>query len=53
MFTSGGTEADNLAILGAVRADRREKKHVITSALEHPAVLETCRWLEHEGERYW
>jgi len=49
VFTSGGTEADNLAILGAVRADPRDKKHVITSALEHPAVLETCRWLEHEG----
>jgi len=49
VFTSGGTEADNLAILGAVRADSRPKKHVITSALEHPAVLETCRWLEREG----
>lgn len=49
VFTSGGTEADNLAILGAVRADPRPKKHVITSALEHPAVLETCRWLEREG----
>ena len=49
IFTSGGTEADNLAILGAVRADPREKKHVITSALEHPAVLETCESLRAEG----
>ena len=49
VFTSGGTESDNLAILGVVRASRREKKHVITSAIEHPAVFYTCRALEKEG----
>lgn len=49
VFTSGGTEADNLAILGTVRASGKEKKHVITSAFEHPAVLYTCKELEREG----
>ncbi|HLK17891.1 MAG TPA: aminotransferase class V-fold PLP-dependent enzyme, partial [Bryobacteraceae bacterium] len=49
VFTSGGTEADNLAILGTVRANRAAKKHVITSAIEHPAVLNPCRQLEREG----
>jgi len=49
VFTSGGTEADNLAILGLVRYDTRPVKHVITSAIEHPAVLETCAQLEREG----
>jgi len=49
IFTSGGTESDNLAILGAVRADPRPHKHVITSAIEHPAVLHSCRALEREG----
>jgi cysteine desulfurase len=49
VFTSGGTEADNLAILGAVRASARGAKHVITSAIEHPAVLGPCEQLEHEG----
>jgi cysteine desulfurase len=49
VFTSGGTEADNLAILGAVQAAPGTRKHVITSTIEHPAVLNTCRALEHEG----
>ena len=49
VFTSGGTEADNLAILGAVRASGRSFRHVITSAIEHPAVLNTCAQLEREG----
>jgi len=49
VFTSGGTEADNLAILGAVRADSRPRKHVLTTAIEHPAVLEACAALEREG----
>lgn len=49
VFTSGGTEADNLAILGLVRNDPRPRKHVITSAIEHPAVLEACAQLEREG----
>jgi cysteine desulfurase len=49
IFTSGGTESDNLAILGIVRAAEGEKKHVITSAIEHSAVLQTCQALEREG----
>jgi cysteine desulfurase len=49
VFTSGGTEADNLAVFGVVRASRRERRHVITTAIEHPAVLEACRALEGEG----
>jgi cysteine desulfurase len=48
-FTSGGTEADNLAVFGAVRASARAAKHVITSAIEHPAVLGPCEQLEREG----
>ncbi len=49
VFTSGGTEADNLAIFGTVRAAVGEPKHVITSRIEHPAVLNTCMQLEREG----
>jgi cysteine desulfurase len=49
VFTSGGTEANNLAILGAVRASARHNKHVITTALEHPSVLDTCRHLQKDG----
>jgi cysteine desulfurase len=49
VFTSGGTEADNLAILGTVRGCVRPSRHVITSSIEHPAVLNTCAQLEREG----
>jgi cysteine desulfurase len=49
VFTSGGTEADNLAILGCARQDRRTRKHVIATAIEHPAVLAACARLEQEG----
>ncbi len=49
VFLSGGTEADNLAIFGTVRQSPRRNKHVITSAIEHPAVLGACAQLEHEG----
>ncbi len=49
VFTSGGTEGDNTAILETARARRREGKHIITSRVEHPAVLESCRRLEEDG----
>ena len=49
VFTSGGTESDNLAILGLVRNLPKARRHVVTTAVEHPAVLEPCRQLEREG----
>lgn len=49
IFTSGGTEADNLAIKGAVLAGRGSQNHIITSSIEHHAVINTCRFLESEG----
>ena len=49
VFTSGGTEAANLAILGSVRASAAARRHVITSSIEHPAVLSACAQLEREG----
>lgn len=47
-FTSGGTESDNLALMGCARANRRAGNHLITSAIEHPAILNTMRHLEEE-----
>lgn len=49
VFTSGGTEADNLAILGAVKASNAPNKHVVTTLIEHHAILQTCQALEKEG----
>ncbi|HET7202610.1 MAG TPA: aminotransferase class V-fold PLP-dependent enzyme, partial [Steroidobacteraceae bacterium] len=49
VFTSGATESNNLALLGAVRFQRSGARHVVTSRTEHPAVLDACRQLEREG----
>ena len=51
VFTSGGTESNNYAIKGAALARRERGNHIITSAIEHPAVIEVCKWLETQGFR--
>lgn len=51
IFTSGGTESDNTAIIGAYRAKCRESNHIITTTIEHPAVLETVKKLEKQGAK--
>jgi cysteine desulfurase len=49
VFTGGGTESDNLAIFGAVSARKERGRHIITTAIEHHAVLHTCQELERQG----
>lgn len=49
IFTSGGTESNNLALLGAARAARRRGNRIVTTAVEHHSVLAVCRQLESEG----
>jgi cysteine desulfurase len=49
VFTSGGTEADNLALFGIIAASSKPRKHVITTSIEHHAVLNSCQHLETQG----
>ena len=48
-FTSGGTEADNWAVFGTVKRMGKRGKHIVTTAIEHSAVLQCCKWLERQG----
>ena len=50
VFTGGGTEADNMAVFGVVRARRKQGRHIITSSIEHHAVLHACQYIEKTGE---
>jgi cysteine desulfurase len=50
VFTGGGTEADNMAVFGVVRARRKTGRHIITSSIEHHALLHACQYLEKTGE---
>lgn len=48
-FTSCGSESDNLAIKGIMYANKNKGNHIITTKIEHPAVLNTCKWMEENG----
>ena len=48
-FTSGGSESDNWAIKGIAFANKNKGKHIITSSIEHPAIINACKWLEENG----
>jgi len=49
IFTASGTEADNMALIGVAAQYKPQDCHIITSILEHPAILETCKYLERIG----
>lgn len=49
LFTSGGTESDNLALIGVASANKRSGKHIITTCVEHPAIYETTEYLKEQG----
>lgn len=49
LFTSGGTESDNMALIGCAMANKRAGNHIITTKIEHPAILETVKYLEKQG----
>lgn len=49
LFTSGGTESDNIALIGAAMANHRKGRHLITTAIEHPAILQPMAYLEKQG----
>ncbi len=49
LFTSGGTESDNIALIGAAMANHRSGRHLITTKIEHPAILQTMAYLENQG----
>ena len=51
IFTSGGTESNNLALVGTALANRRAGNHLITTAVEHPSIYNTMGWLEEQGFR--
>lgn len=49
LFTSGGTESDNIALIGTAYANCRAGRHIITTQIEHPAILQTCAYLQEQG----